>query len=282
MADETKSSIEIEIISLAAVWDLIDSMVHYGHFEKDHETENTSLMFKTRDASKLFLIILADFLSHPRDGTLGLEKPSIEGSMGRTYLGYLQKVSEYPQFSGDCELLAVSVERFAKWLDGNIVVEDVWLPSIERNGDLNVKRLDYIKICGTISKHGFTRLDQIVSKIQRILAENDTKIDEEEVYLTIPDFQEWFQDNIFIASSTQIAWHLNEIRWGIYHYLKVEFERSYTPTAVVSELQMYAYDVPSGIKSPLVKSMYWYLMNNVRSAPNFPRFTMSKYTQELY
>ena len=42
-------------------------MVHYAHFEKEHRIENAILMFKTREASKLFLIILADFLSPPTD-----------------------------------------------------------------------------------------------------------------------------------------------------------------------------------------------------------------------
>ncbi|WP_204351221.1 hypothetical protein, partial [Serratia marcescens] len=77
-----------------------------------------------------------------------------------------------------------------------------------------------LKICGTISKHGFTRLGDIVGKIRRILADNGTDIDEGQCYLVIPEFQEWFQDNIFMASATTVAWHLNEIRWGIYRYLR--------------------------------------------------------------
>src|SRR4029079_4153666 len=63
------SALDREIVTLAAVWDLIGSMVHYGHFLKEHRIENATLMFTTREASKLFLIILADFLSLPRDGT---------------------------------------------------------------------------------------------------------------------------------------------------------------------------------------------------------------------
>jgi hypothetical protein len=56
----------------------------------------------------------------------------------------------------------------------------------------------YLKICGTISKHGFTRLGDIVSQLRCILAENGTRIDEGQTYLVIPEFQEWFQDNIFM------------------------------------------------------------------------------------
>ena len=279
MVGKSYSALDREIVTLAAVWDLIDSMVHYGHFESNHRIENTELMFKTREASKLFLIILADFLSLPRDGTFGLTKPPSKGSMGDTYLGHLQCVVEKPQLDGDYTLLASSTKAFADWLDGVAVVENVWLPSIEREGTLRVRRMDYLKICGTISKHGFTRLGRIVHDIRMILADNGTDIDEGQSYLIIPEFQEWFQHNIFIASSTQIAWHLNEIRWAIYKYLLSEFHRAYMPTETIQGLQMYKYDVPPEITNPLIKSIYWELMNDVRSRPYFPRFTIDRYTR---
>ncbi len=282
MVDKSYSALDREIITLAAVWDLIGSMVHYGHFMKEHKIENATLMFRTREASKLFLIILADFLSLPRDGTFGLPKPRAEGSMGKTYLGHLQRVAAEPKFAGDKALLASSLKAFAEWLDGFAVVERVWLPSINRNGALRVQRMAYLKICGTISKHGFTRLGDVVAQLRRILAENDTNIDEGQSYLVIPEFQEWFQDNVFIASATVVAWHLNEIRWGIYEYLTSEFNRAYTPKELINSLQMYGYDVPSTITDPLVQSMYWDLMNGVRTPPYVPRFTVDRYIRQLY
>jgi hypothetical protein len=283
MNDKPYSALDREIITLAAVWDLIGSMVHYGHFMNNHKTENAELKFDSREASKLFLIILADFLSLPRKGVLGLNKPIAEGAMGTTYLGLLQRVVDEPKFAGDNSLLASSTRDFAKWLDGFVTVENVWLPSIERNGALRVKRMMYLKICGTASKHGFTRLDDIVKKICTLLAENGTNIDDGQGYLVIPEFQEWFQDNIFISSSTLIAWHLNEIRWGIYQYLSNEFQRSCTPTVPIGAGQyLYEYDVPTEVTRPLVRSMYWDLMNHVRSPPYFPRFTVSHFFRNLY
>jgi hypothetical protein len=159
------SSLDREIIILAAVWDLIGSMVHYAHFEKEHRVENAILMFKTREVSKLFLIILADFLSLPRDGTFGLSRPRAEGSLGQTYLGHILNVALKPSFLDDVTLLTSSVKSFAKWLDGFAEVQEVWLPSIEHNGTLCVRRMDYLKICGTISKHGFARLGDVVGKL---------------------------------------------------------------------------------------------------------------------
>jgi hypothetical protein len=202
--------------------------------------------------------------------------------MGTTYLGHLQRVAIDPQFGGDPALLASSVKTFSEWLDGFAVVEEVWLPSIELEGTLRVRRMDYLKICGTISKHGFTRLGDVVKKIRKIFSENGTDIDEGQSYLIIPEFQVWFSDNIFVASSTQIAWHLNEIRWGIFEYLSEEFRRTYTLTEVIQNAQMYKYDIPSNISDPLIKSIYWELMNNVRSPPYFPRFAINRDLRELY
>ena len=280
--EKSYSAQDREIVTLAAVWELIGSMVHYGNFMKGHRIDSPTLIFSTREASKLFLIILADFLSLPREGTFGLKKPTSEGSLGKTYLGHLERVANAPQFGGDNTLLASSLNSFAEWLDGFAVVEKVWLPSIDRNGTLRVRRMDYLKICGTISKHGFTRLGDIVGRVRNILYENGTIIDEGQSYLVIPEFQEWFQDNVFIASSTLIAWQLNEIRWGIYQYLRSEYERAYTPTENFQGMQMYRYDVPSDIKDPLIRSIYWDLMNEVRTQPYFPRFTVDRFTRELY
>jgi hypothetical protein len=274
MESKKYTELEQEVIVLAAVWDLIGSMVHYGNFEKEHEVNSAILMFRTKECSELFGIFLADFLSAPRPGAFGISALRGKGSFGKTYLGHLHNLLSAPKFKGDTTHLSSSVVGFADWLDGFIEVSDVCLPSIERNGPLRVQRMAYLKICGTISKHGFTRLGGIVSELQRILRENKTEIDEGEGYLLIPDFRVWFQEHVYLASSTTIAWFLNEIRWGIFEYLRTEYKRAYRPTHVITGAQMYEYDVPSQITKPLVRSMYWDLMNEVRVRPYFPRFTV--------
>lgn len=277
------SKLDQEIIALAAVWELIGEMVHFGHFSIEAgKIQDLELRFDTSESSKLFLIILTDFLSLPRDGTLGLKTPKFEGCRGQTYLGHIQNVVADPQFAGDLAQLKSSLEDFADWLDGFAVVENVWLPSIEREGRLKVRRMDYLKICGTISKHGFARLGDVVKKIVTVLAANGTSIDEGQAYLILPEFQEWFQDHVFSASSTRIAWHLNEVRWGIYQYLSAEFRRAYTPTQIVSGVQMYTYDTPSEIVDPLTRTIYWDLMNKMQSKPYFPRFTVSRYLNNVF
>jgi hypothetical protein len=78
-----------------------------------------------------------------------------------------------------------------------------------------------------------------------------------------------------------IAWYLNEIRWGIYEYLTAEFRRA-ARVDVVQGLQLYKYEVPADISDPLVRSMYWDLMNNIRMPPYFPRFTVDRFMRDLY
>lgn len=270
------SDLDREIIVLSAVLDLVNSMVHYAHFEKGHRLDETILMFKSPECSRLFIVILADFLSLPRGGTFGLKHRSGTGSLAKTYLGNLLDICASPHFGGDTSLLSSSAKSFADWLDGSVTVENVWLPSIERNGPITVQRMAYLKICGTASKHGFTRLGEIVGRIQQVLADNGTTIDEGQSYLVVPDFQEWFRDHVFIASSTTIAFFLNEVRWGIFHYLRSEFERAYQPH-MTGGFQSYRFDVPTEITDPLVRSMYWDLMNWARNAPSFPRFTVQRY-----
>ena len=122
-----------------------------------------------------------------------------------------------------------------------------------------------------------------MKKICSLLKDNYIDIDEGQGYLVIPEFQEWFQDNIFMASSTLIAWHLNEIRWGIYRYLSSEYQRAYKPTIPIGAGQfMYTYDLPAEVIHPLVRSMYWDLMNDIRSPPYFPRFTVDQFMRDRY
>lgn len=281
MTSTKYSDLDREIIVLSSVWELIESMVNYAYFEKNHRRADATLMFNNRECSTLFLIILADFLSLPRGGTFGLTHERGPGSRARTYLGNLLNIGTKPHFRGDTSLLNSSVNSFADWLDGSVTVADVWLPSIGRKGAITAQRMNYLKICGTVSKHGITRLGDIVKKIQKLLADNGTEADEGQCYLVIPDFQEWFRDHVFVASSTMIAFFLNEIRWGIFCYLRSEFERVYQPN-FQSGYQSYSFDVPPEISDPLIRSMYWELMNGVRTKPHFPRFTVSKYLRSEF
>jgi hypothetical protein len=108
------------------------------------------------------------------------------------------------------------------------IVENVWLPSIELQTDIHVKRFTFIKICGNIGKHNFARLSRVVGDICAILEANGNKVSVDHGYLIIEEFYEWFHDNVFAYHSSAIAEFLNSIRWGIYDYLRSAFLRSFT------------------------------------------------------
>ncbi len=274
MGAENYSALDKEVLVLSAVWGLVDLMVNYALFENEPKTTEVQLRFRTEESSNIFLVILADFLSLPKRDAVGLATPNVKGSLGETYLGLLRAVADAPILGQDSESLAKPLRASANWLDECTRIDSVWLPSIDRNDAVSVRRMTYLKICGTATKHNLTRLDRVAEEIQRILLDNQIKIDKNQAYLVIPDFQEFFQRGLFLYHSTTIACFLNNIRWGIYDYLASEFNRAYQKTEVMSGLQRYVYDVPSEVTKPLTQWMYWELMNKVCARPYFPRFTV--------
>src|SRR5262249_29472450 len=159
------------------------------------------------------------------------------------------------------------VGRFAAWLDARFTVERVWLSNVSIEIDLTVTRLDAIKICGNIAKHNFSRLETDVHRIRKIMEANGRAVSEEEAYLLLPDFYEWFHTNIFAYHPSHIGEMLNGIIWGIYDYLLPEFARAYRKTSDDPDDIRYGYDVPPAIGEGLARAMYWDLMNDVRGQP---------------
>jgi hypothetical protein len=92
-------------------------------------------------------------------------------------------------------------------------------------------------------------------------------------YMALPNFYEWFHTHVFAYHSSIIAEFLNNLRWGIYNYLRPEFERSFER---VDPKPMYRFNYPPNVTEPLAQQMYWGLMNMVRSRPHFPQFTVSE------
>ena len=176
-------------------------------------------------------------------------------------------------------LIRDPVEAFADWLDREFFVEGVWLPSIDIQLDIRLTRITYLKICGDIGKHSFARLERNVKRIIDILSANGVSVDEGMGYTVLPEFYEWFHTHLFAYHSSTIAEFLNNLRWGIYSYLVPEYDRSYEP---VEPYPAYRFHYPSKVIQPLTQQMYWGLMNRVRSAPYFPKFTVSRFLKKRY
>jgi len=60
------NKIEQEAIILYSAWKMIDEMVNSAMFVINNCTEPTQLMFKSGQNSRLFIILLGDFLSQVR------------------------------------------------------------------------------------------------------------------------------------------------------------------------------------------------------------------------
>lgn len=95
-------------------------------------------------------------------------------------------------------------------------------------------------------------------------------------YAVLPEFWEWFHEHLFAYHLSTISEFLNNIRWGMFEYLRPEFARAYHVTSYDTLAPMYASYIPSEISAPIARTMYWDLMNLARSRPYFPRFTVTQ------
>lgn len=277
----TYTKTEQEIIILRAVWDLIDDMVNYRAFEKEHGTIDARVNFKTPSERRLFNILLADFLSRPKSGTFDLPEPT-EGSAKTeyTFLFYLRRICENPILNFESASLQTPVQQFIDWLEGECFVEKVWFPSIEIETDIRIKRVNFLKICGNTAKHSFARLEVTADLITKVFKKNGIKIDIKQGFLALPDFYEWFHNDIFSYHASTIAEYLNNIRWGIFGYLQPEFSQSFE--WLDAQEVGYRYNYPEDCLRPLAQAIYWDLMNKVRSRPFFPRFISTESLKNRY
>lgn len=265
---------EREVIFLKAVKELIDEMVNFEIGEIIGSDPHSQFQFCSMTHQKFFNIILVDFLSCSDKRVLGEQS---------SYLGALKSICKSPNFDKDSSVnnLATYVTEFSDWLEKEIVVKKIWFPSIELETDLSIKRVEFIKICGNISKHNFSRLSGVVREIKLIFDRNKISLNDDEALVIIEEFYDWFHDNIFSYHSSAIAEFLHNIRWGIYEYLQPEFKQS-----IVYETKEhprgYHYTYPSNVKKSFAKTCYWELMNGMRSRPYMEKFQVTEHLKKRY
>lgn len=276
---------EQEAIILQAIWAMIDDMVNYEVFVKSERVTDVELMFSTSTHMRLFNVLLVDFLSQPssrRGGSVPFDLPQPPRNRrhaDRTNLFYLRQVCATPKLGFKTSKIAGPLNDFSDWLETEIVVENVWLPSIDTKLDFRISRLKYLKMCGDIAKHSLPRLSWTLTLLRQQLEANGSTIDEGQAYLVLPEFYEWFHRGILAHHSSTIAEYLNELRLGIFEYLQPEFLRAYHE---VEPRPKYRFHIPPEIMNPLAKEMYWALMNMVRARPIMPRFEVSRYAKMRY
>lgn len=266
------SNTEREVIFLKAVKELIDEMGNYEIFDLNGSDSESQIMFHSITHQRFFNIILVDFLSRSDKKVIGEQQ---------SYLGAIQSICKNPSFNEDDSISNVTfaTDEFIDWLEQE-VQEETWLPSIETNVMLSIKRIEFLKICGNISKHNFSRLSGVANDLVKILGKNNINVGLEEALLILDEFYERFHTDILNYHSSTIAEFLNNMRWGIYEYLQPEFCRS-----IVCESKnppIYRYIYPQSIKNEFARSCYWDLMNEVRSAPYMRRFKVTKWLKLRY
>lgn len=265
------SQIEKEPVVLNAAWEMIDGMVNWAMFAKNDLTEPTTLLFESRTHAELFIILLTDFLSpiqtsKSSETAFPLDNvPSNAQGVDRTFIFHLRQVCRKPQLGREVTNLSSAVEEFARWLDTTITSRQVNLSLIDVTADIALKRYFYIKMCGNIAKHGIARLGRVIRALRGLLAEAGHEVSIQEAHQATEQFYSWFFDDVFMFHYNQIVEFLNNIRWHLFEYLLPEFGRSWhSLTRFEGD---YGFHVPKSIVDPFAQTMYWDLMNRVRSKP---------------
>jgi hypothetical protein len=282
------NELEQECIILNSAWDMINGMANWAMFCKHDRTDNVTMMFETRQHQVLFSILLGDFLSpftafKGQPVPLGLKAaPSNARPSDLTFLYYLGQVCSAPQLGDDVAELKLHTNAFATWLEAEFTAPQVNIHNVGSAMDIVVTRCRYLKICGDVSKHNLGRLATNVSHIQKLFERAGHKVTEQDAYLAVESFYDWFFDDIYVYHASVIAEHLNNLRWAIYRYLQPEYRRAWHSTGIISGAQMYAYNVPATCTEPLARAMYWDVMNRVRAGPWMQQFSVSDSFRAYY
>jgi hypothetical protein len=266
------SGIEQEVIILKAAKELIDSMVNFEMMSLLGSDPNSNILFNSPTHQRFFNIILLDFLSCTDK----------KGPIKQTsYLGGLREIVNNPCFDENNSVhnLKVATQEFKDWLEQDVEV-DIWLPSIDKETKLKIKRFDFLKMTGNISKHNYLRAIGVAEKLKEILSRGGITADINEALLILAEFYERFHTDILNYHSSTIAEFLNNIGWGIYDYLQPEFNKSIVREG--GNPPKYRYTYPKDIKSKYAKACYWELMNEVRSKPYMRKFKVTKWLKLRY
>jgi hypothetical protein len=238
-----------------------------------HDTPaGSSILFMTSTHQRLFNIWLVDFLS-PTDPDLPVASMS--------FLDAVERIAQRPAFDIDDSVAALRAATTGclRWLH-SVVPIDVWLPSIDKQVQLDVSRLRYLKMCGNIAKHDPLRLGRVAEQLRKAIIASSINVDRDGALLALDDFFQRFHTDILNYHASTIVALLNNIRWGIHEYLLPEFRRSYTQTDGQSPLYQYTY--PDDVIGTFARQRYWALMNDVRAQPILPRFDVVESLKARY
>ncbi|MGE3979467.1 MAG: hypothetical protein AB7F94_18070 [Nitrospira sp.] len=215
--------------------------------------------FQSRHHQQLFSALLADFL----------EPVSLLGDNRADSLAILESICRSPQFDegGLVEFLEEPTAALNDWLEKEVTIP-TWLPSIDRQVELRMARREFVYQCGAISKHSLGRLTRTAARFVKVLNLHGVDVSELDALLALDDFYDRFHDDVLNYHASVIAESLNNIRWGMWEYLRPTFMKSFQQ---LGELE-YTYRMPQGLDHDFARGCFWDAMNDVRRKPFVERF----------
>lgn len=251
---------EREAIGLCVCLEAVNEIVNHALLDvrKSSRSPGEALVyFKDIVHRSLFIIRFLDFAKEAGDSRL----TGVSGSC----VDILDTVCANKSLGIDGSVckLEDAVKELKNWLNRKAPMR-LWLPTLDVNAEIEVSRIEFLKISGNSSKHNISRLTGVSKGIHRILSEHGYDVPIELIPLALEDFQEHLEQNYFIYYATWMAELLNEVRWGIQRYLEPLFATSHKPE---NDGFSYRFDYPDGITQEIAKQWFWRLMNHVRSGP---------------
>ena len=196
---------EVEIITLKASLDLIDSMVNRAMMTFSTDPSSCEIRFQDTTHQAYFSILLSDFLSIPREFFSGLSN----------YLDRLVSIGDKPLLRSDAvSLLKHASNGFRTWLNEAAIAPKRWFPTLDLEINLRITRRDLVTMSGNQTKHNFTQQTRQATKFRRILKENGEDVPFDDCLIALRDFYEQMYNDIFVYHSSTISAFLNDIRWG--------------------------------------------------------------------
>jgi hypothetical protein len=266
---------ELEVIFLKAIIDSLDSMLNSELLELRGISPDCEVYFHQKTHQKYFYILLLDFIHSKTDGSFFGEKV--------TCLELIQKIQDNATFNinNSVSELKEALNIFNSWLNEEVIV-NVYLPTINKECDLKLKRNEFIYVCSNISKHNFTSLTGVSKKVIEILKRSKINIPLHDSLIILEDFYERFHDDLLIYHASNIIEMLNNLRWGLQQYLLPQFIKSYKKDKSDSRGFRYKYSYPTGVRKRFAKICYVGLMNSVRRQPCFKKFRTTKWLKLRY
>jgi hypothetical protein len=267
------NAVEAEVVYLFASTKLIDSMVNPSMLNVFGVDPDSSALFHTAEHQRLFNILLVDFLSRSDKKAPVPQK---------SYLEALRSIIASPSFShsGFLDTLASATTEFCNWLTHEITV-DIWLASISTQASITLSRLQFLKMCGDISKHNILRSVGVAVELQEILQNGGITVNLESAMLLLDEFYENFHADILNYHGSSLVAFLNAIRWGIYEYLQPELQRS-SYIRPVGDSMMPDFRIPEALKHQLARDFYPELLSMMRRPPYIRKFQVTKWLRLRY